>query len=71
MLRLDLSRTFVLLVAVYSWILLCLFRMNAGRWIGTVRREFGTAHFIMVVGTSERAQELAAPWSSRPIMVYG
>ncbi len=58
MLRLDLSRTFVLLVAVYSWILLCLFRMNAGRWIGTVRREFGTAHFIMVVGTSERAQEL-------------
>ena len=28
-LRLDLSRTFVTLFAVYAWVLLCLFRLNA------------------------------------------
>jgi exopolysaccharide biosynthesis polyprenyl glycosylphosphotransferase len=56
--RLDLSRTFVLLFAVYSWILLCLFRMNAQHWIGRVRLEMGTSNFVMVAGTSERAREL-------------
>src|SRR6202044_1842351 len=34
MLRLDLSRFFVALFAVYTWILLCLFRINAARVIG-------------------------------------
>ena len=58
LLRLDLSRFFVLLFATYSWILLCLFRINAARVIGAVRREFGTAHFVMVVGSSERARHL-------------
>ena len=29
-LRLDLSRSFVALFAVYAWVLLCLFRINAG-----------------------------------------
>jgi exopolysaccharide biosynthesis polyprenyl glycosylphosphotransferase len=57
-LRLDLSRTFVALFAVYAWILLCLFRLNAARVIGAVRREFGTAHFVMVVGSTERAHQL-------------
>src|SRR5205085_7073666 len=32
--RLDLSRPSVALFAVYSWMLLCLFRINAGSWIG-------------------------------------
>jgi exopolysaccharide biosynthesis polyprenyl glycosylphosphotransferase len=58
MLRLDLSRFFVLLFATYSWILLCLFRINAARVIGTVRRKFGTAHYVMVVGSNERARHL-------------
>ena len=58
MLRLDLSRFFVLLFAVYSWILLCLFRINAARVIGAVRRKFGTAHVVMVVGSGERARHL-------------
>lgn len=58
MLRLDLSRSFVALFAVYAWVLLCLFRINAARVIGAVRREFGTAHFVMVVGSSERARGL-------------
>jgi len=58
MLRLDLSRSFVALFAVYAWILLCLFRLNAARVVGAVRREFGTAHFVMVVGSSDNARRL-------------
>jgi exopolysaccharide biosynthesis polyprenyl glycosylphosphotransferase len=57
-LRLDLSRSFVMLVAVYAWILLCLFRINAARVIGRLRREFGAAHFVMVVGSGENALRL-------------
>jgi exopolysaccharide biosynthesis polyprenyl glycosylphosphotransferase len=59
-LRLDLSRPFVVLVAVYAWILLCLFRINAARVIGGLRREFGAAHFVMVVGSGENAVRLGA-----------
>ncbi len=58
LIRLDLSRPFVILFGLYAWIFLCLFRIAAGRWIGTVRREFGATHYIMVVGTSERALAL-------------
>lgn len=58
MVRLDLSRFFVLLFATYAWILLCLFRINAGRVIGAVRRQFGTAHFVMVVGSGENARHM-------------
>jgi exopolysaccharide biosynthesis polyprenyl glycosylphosphotransferase len=58
LLRLDLSRSFVALVAVYAWILLCLFRINAARVIGGLRREFGAAHFVMVVGSGENALRL-------------
>jgi hypothetical protein len=39
---------------------LCLFRINFARAIGTVRREFGPAHFVMVVGSNERARHLGA-----------
>lgn len=56
--RMDLSRPFVALFAVYSWILLCLLRINAGSWIGAVRRRFGAAHYIMVVGTGDNASRL-------------
>jgi exopolysaccharide biosynthesis polyprenyl glycosylphosphotransferase len=56
--RLDLSRFFVLLFATYAWIVLCLFRINAGRVIGAVRRQFGTAHFVMVVGSGENARHM-------------
>jgi exopolysaccharide biosynthesis polyprenyl glycosylphosphotransferase len=58
LLRLDLSRSFVALVAVYAWILLCLFRINAARVIGGLRREFGAAHFVMVVGSGDNALRL-------------
>lgn len=57
-LRLDLSRLFLALFVVYDWILLCLFRLNAGALVGAIRREFGGPHFVMVVGLGERALRL-------------
>jgi exopolysaccharide biosynthesis polyprenyl glycosylphosphotransferase len=57
-LRLDLSRFFVVTFGIYAWMLLCLFRINAARAIGAVRRRFGSTHFVMVVGSSERARLL-------------
>ncbi len=58
LIRLDLSRPFVMLFAVYAWVLLCLFRINAAGWFGAVRRRFGAGHYIMVVGTGENARKL-------------
>jgi exopolysaccharide biosynthesis polyprenyl glycosylphosphotransferase len=58
LLRLDLSRSFVAIFAVYSWILLCLFRINAARVVGAIRREFGATHYVMVVGSGEKAEHL-------------
>src|SRR5262245_15556888 len=57
--RLDLSRPFVFLFAAYAWALLLLFRLTAGRVIGVMRREFAVPHYVMVVGTGERAVRLA------------
>jgi exopolysaccharide biosynthesis polyprenyl glycosylphosphotransferase len=59
-LRLDLSRFFLVLFACYTWILLLLFRLVAGRLVGIIRREFGAPVYVMVVGTGERAVRLAA-----------
>jgi exopolysaccharide biosynthesis polyprenyl glycosylphosphotransferase len=58
-LRLDLSRPFLTLIAAYSWVFLCLFRLTAGSLVGVVRREFGGPHFVMIVGLGERARKLA------------
>lgn len=58
LLRLDLSRFFVAVFALYAWVLLCLFRINAARVIGAVRKKFGTAHYVMVVGSGESARHL-------------
>lgn len=58
-LRLDLSRLFLALFAVYAWVLLCVFRLRAGALVGLIRREFGASHYIMLVGLGERAIELA------------
>ena len=57
--RLDLSRFFVLLFATYAWVLLILFRLTAGRVVGVIRREFAAPHYVMVVGTGERAVRMA------------
>jgi len=60
LLRLELSRFFLALFAAYAWIALLIFRLTAGRVIGVIRREFAAPHYVMVVGTSERARTLAA-----------
>ena len=59
LLRLDLSRSFVALFSAMAWVLLLLFRLTAGRMVGVFRRGFAAPHYIMVVGTNERAQRLA------------
>lgn len=58
-LRMDLSRFFLGLYASLTWALLLVFRLTAGRVVGLVRREFAEPHFVMVVGTGERAQRIA------------
>jgi exopolysaccharide biosynthesis polyprenyl glycosylphosphotransferase len=57
-LRLDLSRPFLGLISVYSWVFLCLFRLTAGSLVGVVRREFGGPHYVMIVGLGARALKL-------------
>jgi len=56
LLRLDLSRFFVASFATLSWVLLCLFRINAARLIGAIRKRFGTTHSVVIVGSNERAR---------------
>jgi exopolysaccharide biosynthesis polyprenyl glycosylphosphotransferase len=58
-LRLDLSRFFLVLFATLAWVLLLLFRLTAGRVVGVFRRGFAAPHYVMVVGTSDRARRLA------------
>jgi exopolysaccharide biosynthesis polyprenyl glycosylphosphotransferase len=58
LLRLDVSRPFLALLAAYSWVFLLLFRLTAGRLVGIVRREFGALHYVMLVGLGDRAQRL-------------
>jgi exopolysaccharide biosynthesis polyprenyl glycosylphosphotransferase len=58
LMRLDLSRFFLILFAAYEWVALLLFRLTAGRLVGVIRREFAGPHYVMVVGTGERARRL-------------
>lgn len=60
MLRLPttLSRSFVALFAIFSWVLLSLSRMCASRVARVVQQEFGATHYVMVVGVGERAMRL-------------
>jgi exopolysaccharide biosynthesis polyprenyl glycosylphosphotransferase len=58
LLRLDLSRSFVAMFAGSTWVLICLFRLNAGRLVGMVRREFAAPHYVMVVGLGQAARRI-------------
>ena len=49
--------------AFFTWILLCFFRLNAGRILEYVRR--GRAHYVMVVGLGEPALRLASELEGR------
>lgn len=70
-LKLDLSRAFLALFVGLTWVLLSVFRLNAGRILGLVRREFCTPIYIMVVGVGETALRIgrqieeAAPYGIR------
>ena len=55
----EISRPFVVLFAAYAWILLMVFRLGAGRMAAAIRREFAAPHYVMVVGTGERALRIA------------
>ncbi|HYP07205.1 MAG TPA: sugar transferase [Bryobacteraceae bacterium] len=59
LLRLDLSRAFLLLFGFYSWFFLCLFRWRASTLVGLIRREFGAPHYVMVVGLGDSAMRIA------------
>ncbi|MBK5291530.1 MAG: sugar transferase [Acidobacteriia bacterium] len=56
--KFDLSRAFLGLFTVYSWVLLCLFRWNAATLVGWIRKEFGAPHYVLVAGIGARAQRL-------------
>ena len=58
LLRLDVSRPFLALLAVYAWLLLCLFRLAAARMAPALRRRLGPSHYVLVVGTGEGARRL-------------
>lgn len=58
LLRLDLSRSFVGLFAAFAWVLMSLFRMNASGVVRAALREFGSAHYVMVVGLGAAALKL-------------
>jgi exopolysaccharide biosynthesis polyprenyl glycosylphosphotransferase len=58
-LRMDLSRFFLATYVFLDWCFIVLFRLTAGRVVGMIRREFGTLHYVMVVGTGERATRIA------------
>ncbi|MBY0505694.1 MAG: exopolysaccharide biosynthesis polyprenyl glycosylphosphotransferase [Bryobacteraceae bacterium] len=55
LLRFDISRPFVLLFLLYSFVLLCCFRINARHLVGAIRREFSTPYYVVIVGLGERA----------------
>lgn len=59
LLRMDLSRPFLLFFFAYAWTAMFLFRMAGTRLMGVFRREFAEPHFVMVAGTGERALRLA------------
>ena len=58
-LRMEVSRFFLALYSVVAWVLLLVFRLTAGRAVGVIRREFAAPHYVMLVGTGERAIRLA------------
>jgi exopolysaccharide biosynthesis polyprenyl glycosylphosphotransferase len=59
LLRLDISRLFLGLFAVYSLAGLALFRWNAEPVLGWYRRRFGGEHFLWIVGTGDAARRVA------------
>jgi exopolysaccharide biosynthesis polyprenyl glycosylphosphotransferase len=59
LLRLDLSRPFLLFFTAFAFVLILLFRGASRRLVGLIRREFGALRYVLVVGLGERARRLA------------
>lgn len=61
LLRLDppLSRSFLLLLFAYTFVLLALFRWLSPRLIGAFQRGFGSPYHIVIVGAQKKAELLA------------
>jgi len=59
-LRMELSRFFLAMYCGLTWVFLLVFRLTAGRLVGVIRREFAALHYVMIVGTGERALRLAS-----------
>lgn len=60
LLRLDLSRGFLLLFLAIQLCLFVLFRWTSGRLVGLIRREFGGPHQVLIFGEGAEAQRLAS-----------
>jgi exopolysaccharide biosynthesis polyprenyl glycosylphosphotransferase len=58
LLRMDLSRGFLLLFAGFSWTMLLLFRWKAGSVVGIIRREFAAPRYVVVAGVGESARQI-------------
>jgi exopolysaccharide biosynthesis polyprenyl glycosylphosphotransferase len=56
LLRLDISRSFIGLFALYSFVAMVLYRASAGKLSGYIRRQFGAEVFYIIVGCGEKAQ---------------
>ncbi len=56
--RLDLSRSFVGVFVLLTWILLSVAHANAQYLVAWARQEFGAIHFIALVGPPERTDRL-------------
>ena len=59
LMRLDLSRPFMLLYVGLAWLFLSVFRLNAGHLVGAIRKEFTQPYYILIAGTGERALRIA------------
>lgn len=61
LLRLDppLSRSFLSLLFVYSFVLLALFRLTSPQLIGAFQRGFGSPYHIVIIGDEDKASSLA------------
>jgi exopolysaccharide biosynthesis polyprenyl glycosylphosphotransferase len=55
LLRLDISRSFIGLFALYNFLALVVYRASAGRLRGYIRRQFGAEVFYVIVGCGEKA----------------
>ena len=58
LLRLDISRIFIGLFALYNLIALVAYRSSAGKLRGYIRRQFGAEIFYVIVGCDQRAVAL-------------